>query len=784
MNSCLVRSSLMLFHILLSSKNRSRQVVITNPHCSFPLLQINSVSSTTIQMDTIEVLLHNVSHSDLVLASQSLERRKLGRPNFSYYQPVARQILECVLSSTETNLPTAMYPISRRDSVSEKPHTIDNIVVPIGFDFSQHPLLLQGSPQLRFHYQGNQASESDDDASCLFTVTSVYFPLLAVLIARWKEFINEIDRRPMPHLFLISGVGTPAYDLDLDADASADEVNARADDNSTQLTAEVMKLWLTRVWPELTVHTVHAQSNIFRYDDNIGFVLRELLPRLDELRDDAVTLVKRGGTGGEWRRHMRVSFAYADGASARVNAINAALTSYRPTYMHFWQLKTFWHQQHVHSFEDFAIVPSIPTEDAPEPLDLLVKEMLNFKADFDKTVSGPDDFLSHDLAAFWMRKTRKPVLAVLLVAPARSRSRVHSTTSTSPLPAPSPSGYRVYRGTNMEVSMPTGSLCAERNVIGSALASDLSLRREDLVAVAVLSVQLPSPDALSAINRTSSSSSPSMDRNDNDNDSDTDEHVTVAAAAAPTDSGIGVGVGLGEFPLPMSPPRSPPQSQSQSQSYTKNGIPSFCSSPLHITTALDLMSSSSSGIGGGSSSAHTSPNSRNVRLIRQFSTRSKTMTDADLRGSDLFCSSSSLKSFPRVMSSQSMSEYTATNSSSNSSSHHLHLHHHPVQGTTLYQGTSGGTAASQSLLTCPVSTTAPSLSLGKRRLPVTAQSFQLPSSAVRRITVEESDMNPLRPCGACQEWLRKVAEVNPRFRVLTFTDSACKGVFIEPVGGT
>ncbi|CAN0050164.1 unnamed protein product, partial [Ectocarpus sp. 13 AM-2016] len=36
--------------------------------------------------------------------------------------------------------------------------------------------------------------------------------------------------------------------------------------------------------------------------------------------------------------------------------------------------------------------------------------------------------------------------------------------------------------------MPTGSLCAERNVIGSALTSDLSLLRRDIKAVAVLSV--------------------------------------------------------------------------------------------------------------------------------------------------------------------------------------------------------------------------------------------------------------------------------------------------------
>ena len=74
------------------------------------------------------------------------------------------------------------------------------------------------------------------------------------------------------------------------------------------------------------------------------------------------------------------------------------------------------------------------------------------------------------------------------------------------------------------------------------------------------------------------------------------------------------------------------------------------------------------------------------------------------------------------------------------------------------------------------------------------------------------DMNPLRPCGACNEWLKKVceltlflkiivhytksvcsvftysifpstkqlAESNPYFTILTFTDSACNGVYCTP----
>jgi hypothetical protein len=40
----------------------------------------------------------------------------------------------------------------------------------------------------------------------------------------------------------------------------------------------------------------------------------------------------------------------------------------------------------------------------------------------------------------------------------------------------------------MEVSMPTGSLCAERNVIGTALADNPALKREDLKLIAVLAV--------------------------------------------------------------------------------------------------------------------------------------------------------------------------------------------------------------------------------------------------------------------------------------------------------
>ena len=46
----------------------------------------------------------------------------------------------------------------------------------------------------------------------------------------------------------------------------------------------------------------------------------------------------------------------------------------------------------------------------------------------------------------------------------------------------------------------------------------------------------------------------------------------------------------------------------------------------------------------------------------------------------------------------------------------------------------------------------------------------------------EVALNPLDPCGACMEWLKKISEVNPDFRVLNFTSTSCEKVFITPIG--
>merc|ERR1712113_97575 len=89
------------------------------------------------------------------------------------------------------------------------------------------------------------------------------------------------------------------------------------------------------------------------------------------------------------------------------------------------------------SFEEMETVPAMEASLVQNAhVQRMVHEINEFKHYFLQRVSSNHN---SDIAKFWLRKSKKPVLAVLLVnKPGK--------------------GLVVYRGTNMEVSMPTGSL--------------------------------------------------------------------------------------------------------------------------------------------------------------------------------------------------------------------------------------------------------------------------------------------------------------------------------------
>ena len=68
-----------------------------------------------------------------------------------------------------------------------------------------------------------------------------------------------------------------------------------------------------------------------------------------------------------------------------------------------------------HSFEEISTEPAIKIENTKkDPLvNAVVEEMAQFRKEFTEVVNNSS--VENDLSSFWLRKTKKPVLAVLLV---------------------------------------------------------------------------------------------------------------------------------------------------------------------------------------------------------------------------------------------------------------------------------------------------------------------------------------------------------------------------------
>eukprot|EP00300_Choanocystis_sp_HF-7_P014389 c18674_g1_i4.p1 GENE.c18674_g1_i4~~c18674_g1_i4.p1 ORF type:complete len:230 (+),score=55.54 c18674_g1_i4:298-987(+) len=140
----------------------------------------------------------------------------------------------------------------------------------------------------------------------------------------------------------------------------------------------------------------------------------------------------------------------------------------------------------VHQFEKIEASPSLAVVKAPQLVQLLVKHMRAHRDAFYQAISSNE---AEEMRTFWLRKTRKPVLCVLMI-----KCKHSSESGYNSQVVVQDGTHLFYRGINMEVSMPTGSLCAERNAISTALAADLSLTRSEFVMLGVLSVTIPTSD--------------------------------------------------------------------------------------------------------------------------------------------------------------------------------------------------------------------------------------------------------------------------------------------------
>mmetsp|Transcript_4026 Transcript_4026/g.7061 ORF Transcript_4026/g.7061 Transcript_4026/m.7061 type:complete len:544 (-) Transcript_4026:13-1644(-) len=426
----------------------------------------------------VDILVMNVSLVDIVLGVQTndggakggeqpcvdvdglKESHALARPRFNRFYPLCKNVHEVIntLGSEAKLLECRFAEEEGEEGEEEDEH------VPVGLLFDQAPVLDEDWTSLHFKKADENQAVKDGKPK----IVSVMMPLLAQVVRTWIEHVeadeatsaNSGDSRRV--VMIISGAGKPRNK----------ELDIRS--NSTKAAAQIMANFIERSYPGTEVQCIDSGLGVFHYDQNVSFCNEKLLPAIEKLRHPLVCEF-----GDEWKSRLRCTMALTDGSPARLAALNASMRIYKPNYLHMWQLKTFWYEYQFlrsdlvfNSFETMETKPAISYRDLDNPYKRLVDEVREHRDQFiSARASGSED----ELAKFWLRKTRKCVLSVLMVQ------------------GPEDPEPRFFRGMNLEVSMPTGSLCAERNVIGTALASEPSLRRRDLRMIAVLSMTLGLP---------------------------------------------------------------------------------------------------------------------------------------------------------------------------------------------------------------------------------------------------------------------------------------------------
>ena len=339
----------------------------------------------------VELLVHNISHSDMVLTLQEVPQDGskvlpvdeaptfLARPVFNSFNPVSQAIvgqlgaLDAAGSTPKVVTSMSKYRVQYATGL-DLTNGIDDLVmlpsltsdVEVGGDSTsssgadsvggsnsseQHPLHTQPRhppPRLRshstsqphsawgnFHVKGRRQKESGaplplDPLHSGVRVVAVYLPLLAVVLPEWmramkRRALQRPANMPEPRkvLVIVSGAGQPRDD------------KANPADNSTEGTGRIIERFIQLVHPDIEIVHIPSAYGIFRYDDNVRFVKEQVLPIIEAKRAEVVT-----SHGDQWPSNLKVTVCLADGAPARISAINAAMRSYRPDYLHVWRTKT------------------------------------------------------------------------------------------------------------------------------------------------------------------------------------------------------------------------------------------------------------------------------------------------------------------------------------------------------------------------------------------------------------------------------------------------------------
>ena len=287
------------------------------------------------------------------------------------------------------------------------------------------------------------------------TILGFKLPLIVPII---DTFIEHSESADCLHVLLLSAGAT---------ESGSDQ------GRTTKFVAEIIKYWIHTYHSKIGCDIVHNSGDPFKY--NGKFLKLNLIPRVEKYRYEL------SADSRKWAEHFTLYLSINTGTIPVMLSLIKAFADMKPVVYHISSAK-MWpdHKAKKVEVEEYDAIrqsPKLTLEEVKELahfdymgsyITLAIDEMKKWKDEFLKTRPNRPtvETAEHD-EHFFFRKGVQEVLAVLVVAP---------------------EGKKAYgiRGVNIEVSLPTGTLCAERNAVGSALVKYPDLKRQDIKAVAVL----------------------------------------------------------------------------------------------------------------------------------------------------------------------------------------------------------------------------------------------------------------------------------------------------------
>ncbi|MAD61698.1 MAG: hypothetical protein CMH49_09365 [Myxococcales bacterium] len=408
-------------------------------------------------------IIHNIGHHDLFLELYTPENKRIG-----WCRPLSKSISwigQALLKHLTISLPSYSDPSSLR--------------------FTQDLLIPAGQCRFEYNEQTRDTFISKEIFELLqgeVRVRSIYAPLIQEIVLShepMKTTDSAKSRKQETRPRTIESVEKVIFFL----------VTAGAGKNSPRAIAQVIKHIIELRWQnDSDTH----QSKYYIDCEHVHTDPHAIMPsQLLALENRVVTEASQVAEkyGEDWRNLFKLYLSVSTGTTFMISALSLSFAEWSPV------VQTIASARHILSCtperpsriyrprekEMSSINEWIKIENTPldQATNLAIKELREWRKDYLQQRQTRPAVLKRyrrDEEVFFHRKGLKEVLCVVVI---KDRFGVEGS-----------AGKLVpIRGINAEVSLPTGTLCAERNAIGTALCRFPRLERRDIMAVAVLSLE-------------------------------------------------------------------------------------------------------------------------------------------------------------------------------------------------------------------------------------------------------------------------------------------------------